>query len=368
MRHPSRLLATLLIGNNLVNIAFILRAASLLPPVWEQQLWGWAALLMEGLLITLVLLFLGEIFPKLYAQKHPERFLPLALPVVTLAYYVFWPLSRLLEMLGNVGGKEVMSRSLALQPQEIRQALDTTGADQPAYPMLRQLLQFQDLEVRQILTPLRDIVAYPDTLSFAEVIRRINEDQYSRVPVYEGTLDNVRGILYVKDLLPHLDKKNFDWTRILRKAHYVPESMKLPDLLEAFREQGVHLALVVDEYGNIVGLVTLEDLLEEIVGDIRDEFDVAAEEKITPTGPDAYAVFGRATIPELVRALDLPEDYFDPHAGEVETVGGLLIELIGRMPEPEEEIPFKDLVFRIERLGPSTVELVTVRRLPNREE
>lgn len=362
MRRPSQLLATLLIGNNLVNIAFILRAAMLLRPLWQGGPWGWLTLVVEGVLITLVLLFFGEIFPKLYAQKHPQRLLPLVAPVVTAAYYLFWPLSRLLEKLGNVGGKQADDRSLVLDPKEIRQALDTTGADQPAYPMLRQLLQFQDLEVRQILTPLRDVVAYPDSLTFQEVIQRINDDQYSRVPVYRDSLDNIRGILYVKDLLPYLDRKSFDWPQVLRKAHYVPESMKLPDLMETFRDKGVHMALVVDEYGNLVGLVTMEDLLEEIVGEIRDEFDVVEEEKITETEPDVYTVYGRTTIPELIRALDLAEDYFDPHAEEVETVGGLLTELVGRMPEPGEEIDYKDLHFRVEQVGPTTVELVTVRR------
>ncbi len=362
MRRPSQLLATLLIGNNLVNIAFILRAAMLLRPLWQGGPWGWLTLVVEGVLITLVLLFFGEIFPKLYAQKHPQQLLPLVAPVVTAAYYLFWPLSRLLEKLGNVGGKQAEDRSLVLDPKEIRQALDTTGADQPAYPMLRQLLQFQDLEVRQILTPLRDVVAYPDSLTFQEVIQRINDDQYSRVPVYRDSLDNIRGILYVKDLLPYLDRKSFDWPQVLRKAHYVPESMKLPDLMETFRDKGVHMALVVDEYGNLVGLVTMEDLLEEIVGEIRDEFDVVEEEKITETEPDVYTVYGRTTIPELIRALDLAEDYFDPHAEEVETVGGLLTELVGRMPEPGEEIDYKDLHFRVEQVGPTTVELVTVRR------
>ncbi len=362
LRRPSQLLATLLIANNLVNIAFILRFALMLPVGEWRTVDGWVVVLVESVLIGLVLLFFGEIFPKIYARRAPHQWMRVAVPVVTVAYYLFWPVSKLLDMLGAVFRRRGRPAELTLRPHEVREALEAARTDESVYPLLRQLLEFQDLEVRQIMTPLREIVAYPDDLAFPDLVRRINEDQYSRVPVYHGSLDNVRGILYIKDLLPYLDRPSFEWTTLLRPVHYVPESMKLPDLLTEFRNKGVHMALVVDEYGHVVGLVTLEDLLEEIVGEIQDEFDTVEAAKISKQDDRTWLVYGGTPIPELARALGVPEEYFDPHAEEVDTVGGLVVELVGRLPAEGERIPYKDLEFTVERTTPTTIELLAVHR------
>ncbi len=368
LERPSQLLATLLIGNNLVNIAFILRFAEWWSMWLRKSLEGWVVVLSESVVIMLLLVFLGEIFPKLHARKSPLAWAAVVVPVVSVAYYLFWPLSRMLDLLGRIFRKEQRHLALELQPREIREALEATEGQAPVSLMLRQLLEFQDLEVRQIMTPLREVVAYSDDLSFEQLVERINEDQYSRVPVYHGTLDNIRGILYIKDLLPYLDRPSFEWTRLLRPVHYVPESMKLPDLLAEFRNKGVHMAIVVDEYGHVVGLVTLEDLLEEIVGEIQDEFDIVEAAKISQQDEYTWMVYGRATIPELARALDVPEEYFDPHAEEIDTVGGLVMELLGKMPQSGDRVQFRDLEFIVEQATPITVELLSVKRDPSGKE
>jgi putative hemolysin len=367
---PQLLLATILIFSNLVNITFITIAAYL-----AQEYMGLdtgqpldLALLAFG--VALLIVFFGELVPKVWASQNSLRFLRVTAPLIDLATVVFRPLS--IPDAGHhetLSKKRVQRKGYTITAEELSHALEmTTGEDTSVEQkeILRGIVNFSSIAARQIMRSRMDITAFERDLDFHELMDKINKSGYSRVPVYRDSIDRIEGILYIKDLLPHLDKDEyFAWQELLRPPYFIPESKKIDDLLHDFQEKRVHMAVVVNEYGETEGLVTFEDIIEEIVGEINDEFD---DEELNYSKLDAntYVFEGKTLLNDFAKALDIDLDLFDRVRGESESLGGLLLELFGRLPKSNEETKYDAFTFRV--LSVDTKRIKKVRVTVQREE
>ncbi len=367
---PQLLLATILIFSNLVNITFITISAYL-----AQQYVGLDTSTLLGLvLLTLgvafLIVFFGELVPKVWASQNSLRFLRVTAPVIDLATVVFRPVS--IPMLGitNVIEKRVQRKGYTITAEELSHALEITtgqGTSVEQKEILRGIVQFSSIAARQIMRSRMDITAFENDLDFHELMDKVNKSGYSRVPVYRDSIDRIEGILYIKDLLPHLDRgDDFVWQELLRPPYFIPESKKIDDLLHDFQEKRVHMAVVVNEYGETEGLVTFEDIIEEIVGEINDEFD---DEELNYAKLDAntYVFEGKTLLNDFAKALDLDLDLFEKVRGESESLGGLLLELFGRLPKSNEEIKYDAYTFRVLSVDTKRIKKVRVTVQPEEE-
>jgi gliding motility-associated protein GldE len=317
-------LAAILILNNTVNICIVLLSALIINRTirFESSVWEFV---FTSVIVTFILLLFGEIIPKVFATYNNRRFGRICAPVISVAKTVLRPASWLLVSLGSrIKGKSRENLSL----EELSDALDVTQAtsDEEKH-ILEGIVSFAGREVGQIMRPRMDVTALDTEDDFGEVKRVIVESGFSRIPVYSGSIDHIEGILYIKDVVPHIASGNdFAWQKLVRKAHFVPEHKKIDDLLEEFQAGKVHVAIVVDEYGATRGLVSLEDILEEIVGEISDESDSIGVQ-YTRTGEGEYIFDGKTHLGDLVRVLGLEEDYFDDLRGDAETLAGLMLEV-----------------------------------------
>lgn len=365
---PKRLLATILVANNFINIAIVLLISSLGEFLFggiEGVLLGVVSwrFIAEVLLATFLILLFGEILPKIYASRnkvefsnfmaYPLQFLskllsPLNVPMRGITLYLQ---DKLAKQKSNISVDQ-LSHALELTSSE-----DTTKEEQK---ILRGIVTFGNTDTRQVMRPRIDIFAISEEMKFAEVIESIIDHGYSRIPVFKEHMDQVTGVLYVKDLLPHLDRKSFDWISLKREAYFVPENKKLDDLLKEFQDMKNHLAIVVDEYGGTSGLVTLEDIIEEIVGDISDEFD---DEDLIYSKLDEknYVFEGKTSLKDFYRVLRLedPEE-FEANKGESETVAGFVLEIAGGFPKKGERIRFREYTFIIEALDNRRIKQIKI--------
>ena len=334
-----RTLATILITNNLVNVTIIMLCNYFFAHVVDFGTAYWLQFVMITVLLTFVLLLFGEIMPKVYAAQHVLAFCRFSAPGITSLRKVFYPLSSILLRSGLLAEKVVQKENHVLSVDDLEQALELTDEND-----LKEEKNMLEGIVRQ------DVVDLDFRTSYQDVLKCIIENNYSRIPVYQGSIDNIRGILYIKDLIPHLSKPaNFRWQSLIRPPYFVPETKKIDDLLRDFQENKVHIAIVVDEFGGTSGIITLEDILEEIVGEINDEYD-EEEKTYTRINANTYVFEGKTLLSDFFKILDIDDETFEEVEGDADSLAGLLLEIKGDFPVLHEKIDFKNFTFEVVEL------------------
>lgn len=369
LEKPRKLLATILITNNFINILIVLLFASLTETLfgnfsYQLNLYLFIIpirFLLEILLVTFLILLFGEVLPKVYASRNALRFSQTMSKFIHGINILFTPFSLPLINLTKWVEKKLGNKSTNFSVETLSQALELTSqgaTSKNEQKILEGIVNFGNTETVQIMKPRIDIFAISDEESYEAVLEKILKNGYSRNPVYKENIDNIIGVLYAKDLLAHLNKTSFKWQNLVRESFFVPENKKLDDLLGDFREKKNHLAIVVDEYGGTSGLVTLEDVIEEIVGDINDEFD---DEDLLYAKIDSnnYMFEGKTSIKDFCRILDdEDEEVFEKEKGESETLAGFILEISGKFPKKGEKIQFKNYTFTIESLDKKRIKQV----------
>ena len=364
LKRPKRLLATILVANNFINIAIVLVFSVLSSFFFSGIENPILVLMIEIGLITTIILIFGEILPKVYANRNALEFAKrMAFLISALdQYFLFWityPMSKTTSFLEKRLGDQKNQFSV----DKLSQALELTGDDETTSDeqrILEGIVNFGNTDTREVMCPRMDMFALSDELSLEEIIPIILEEGYSRIPVYHEKKDNIKGILYTKDLLPNLGNPDFVWQGVLKPPIYVPENKKLDDLLKEFQQKKIHLAIVVDEYGGTSGLITLEDIMEEIVGDISDEFD---EHDLSYSRIDDYTYIFEAKISlkDFFKAIHIEDtEIFENVKGDSETLAGLLLELAKKFPRKGQKIRFQDYTFTVEELEQMRIKQVKV--------
>ena len=376
LQNPSKLLATILITNNFINILLVLIFASLGEVFLKDQNLSLTILgfivpsslvkfSIEVLLVTFFILLFGEVLPKVYASRRALKFCNLMSRPLQFLTFFLTPLSFPLINLTNVIEKKLGSKNSNFSVEILSKALELTSegsTTKEEKKILEGIVSFGNTETVQIMKPRIDIFALSHDETYDDVLTKILKHGYSRNPVYKNSIDNIIGVLYAKDLLGFLDNKDFNWQELLREPFFVPENKKLDDLLVEFRERKNHLAIVVDEYGGTSGIVTLEDVIEEIVGEINDEFDT---DDLSYSKIDAnnYIFDGKITIKDFCKVLEEPnEEKFEEYKGESETIAGFILEISGKFPKIGEKINFDRYVFTIEALDRKRIKQLKVTR------
>lgn len=366
---PQRLLATILIANNLVNVTIVVLCNFALGPVFEGMSPALSFVLQTVILTFLILLF-GEILPKLYANNRPQRWARFAAPGLSTAYRVLAPLSRVLVKSGSFVNRVVTKQVNDISTDELSRALEITqGASGDDKEMLEGILKFGDTTASEIMTPRVSITWLDTAMSFDDVMKVVLESGYSRMPVYDGSQDNIKGILYSRDLLPYIGRAlpgGFSWQQLLRQAYFVPESRMIDDLLEDFRRLKIHMAVVVDEFGGTQGIVTLEDVLEEIVGDINDEYD-EPEQSFKRLRDDTYIFEGRVPLTDFFRITGLEADDYAAVAEDVETLAGMLLAIKGDFPSNKEPLVYGRCRFLVLDIVDHRIAEVRVKVMPEEQ-
>ena len=368
LKRPKKLLATILIANNTINIGVVLLFSTIGDVLFahiDQRWLGFisARFLLEVVLATFLILMFGEILPKVYANRNKIAFSHLMCYPLKMLDILFSPLSLPMRsatiFLHTKLGKEKSSLSVdhLSQALELTSDGDTTKEEQK---ILKGIVSFGNTDTKQVMRPRIDIFALNEEMKFPEVLAEIKTHGYSRIPVFSEHMDNVLGVLYVKDLLPHIDRKTFNWMSLIREPYFVPENKKLDDLLLEFQDMKNHLAVVVDEYGGTSGIVTLEDIIEEIVGDISDEFD--DEDLVFSKLDDHNYVFdGKTALKDFYRVVKIDqEEAFEAQKGESETIAGFVLEIAGSFPKRGEKVRFNDYLFVVESLDKKRLKQIKI--------
>ena len=368
-----RTLATILIANNFVNVTIIMLLNYVIAGVIS---FGERALLLQFLFTTVILTFLlllfGEIMPKVYARQDPLKFCRRYVGGVMFARKLFWPIENILLKSGMMAEKIIQKENHVLSVDDLEQALELTDKNdiKDEQNMLKGIIRFGDETAKEVMTSRQNIVDLDIRSNYADVLKCIEDNNYSRIPVYQDNTDNIRGILYIKDLLPHLTKSsNFRWQSLIRPPYFVPETKKIDDLLREFQENRVHIAIVVDEFGGTSGIVTLEDILEEIVGEINDEYD--EEEKFySKLNYNTFIFEGKTLLTDLCRILNVDDEEFEEVEGDADTLAGLLLEIKGDFPSIHEKIDYKNYTFEVMNVEERRISKikVTVHPVRNQEE
>ncbi len=366
---PQRLLATILIANNLVNVTIVVLCNFALGPVFAGMPPVLSFILQTVILTFLILLF-GEILPKLYANSNPQRWARFACPGISAAYRMLTPLSGVLVKSGSFVNRVVTKQAHDISTDELSRALEITqGATGDDKEMLEGILRFGDTSASEIMTPRVAITWLDTTMSFDRVMDVVLTTGYSRMPVYDGSQDDIKGILYSRDLLPYIGHslpEGFSWLTLLRQAYFVPESRQIDDLLEDFRRLKIHMAVVVDEYGGTQGIVTLEDVLEEIVGDIDDEYD-EPEQAFKRLRDDTYVFEGRIPLTDFFRITGLEAEDYAPVAEDVETLAGMLLAIKGDFPSNKEPLVYGRCRFLVLDIADHRITEVRVKVMPDEQ-
>ena len=363
LHKPQKLLATILVANNFINIGVVILFAYLGEEVFASITNLTVKFIVEVVIVTFLILLFGEILPKVYASRNNIAFSKfMAYPLKTLDV-IFTPVSGPMQAFTKSINKRLGRQKSNLSVDQLSQALELTSEEDTTkeeHKILQGIVSFGNTDTKQVMRPRIDIFALDSNMKYSEIMPEIIKNGYSRIPVYEDNVDTVIGVLYVKDLLPYLDRKQFDWTTLLREPFFVPENKKLDDLMQEFQEKKVHLAVVVDEYGGTSGIVSLEDVIEEIVGDISDEFD--DDDLIYSKLDDNNYVFeGKTTLKDFYRVIKLDEEaIFEDEKGEAETIAGFVLEISGSFPKLDSKINFKNYVFTIESLDKKRIKQIKV--------
>lgn len=351
------LLATILVLNNLINICIVILSSNLIDTLFTFHRFEF---LFKTVVVTFLLLLFGEILPKVFAQTVPIKFALTVARPISVIQWILYPFSYILLRTGSRLSEKAAHHS-ELSIDELADAVDMTKDATPEeHEILSGIVNFVNTEVEEIMRPRVDLTAVALTAPFTQVMKTVVESGFSRIPVYDEDLDNIRGVLFVKDLLPYINRGDeFGWQQLIRKPYFVPEHKKINDLLEEFQSNKVHMAIVVDEYGSTLGLVSLEDIIEEIVGEISDESD-ADEKYYTRLDKNTYLFEGKTHIGDFERILSLEEDLFSDVKGEAETLAGLLLELKRNFPKKGDQFTSHQIRFEVYTLEGHRIDKIKV--------
>lgn len=361
LEKPERLLASILISNNFINVGIVIIASFVTGTVFNFAHSPVLGFVIQVVIITFLLLLFGEIVPKVYANRFASRFaLWMAIPLMILDK-AFQPLIFILIKSTTLVNRRLAKKGQIISMDDLSEALVlATDVVQDEKDMLEGIVRFSNLEVAEIMKPRTDVVAVNIQTDLKTLTRVVIESGFSRIPVYEETSDNLKGILYVKDLLPHINQKvEIDWTQLIREPFFVPETKKINDLLKEFQEKKIHMAIVVDEYGGTEGIVTMEDILEEVVGEITDESD-EAEEFYRQIDAHTWIFDGKTLLNDFYKVTELDDDLFDDVKGDSETLAGLLLELRGGFPRMNDMIPLKGIEFTVQGMDQRRIKEIKV--------
>ena len=362
LQRPKKLLATILVANNFSHIGVVIVFSFVGNDIFSAIESTVLKFVVEVILITFLILLFGEVLPKIYASRNNIQFSkfvanplsildkllsPISFPMRAISVYLHEKLGR---QKSNISVDQ-LSQALGLTSTE-----DTTSEEQK---ILEGIVSFGNTDTKQVMSPRIDIFALEMEETFAEIYEKIVDKGYSRIPVYRESIDHIEGVLFVKDLIPHINKKEFDWIKLIREPFFVPENKKLDDLLKEFQSKKSHLAIVVDEYGGTSGLVSLEDIIEEIVGDISDEFD---DENLNYSQIDDknFLFEGKINLKDFYRIVDVDEEIFEISKGEAETLAGFILEILGNFPKKGQKIHFKNVHFTIEAVDKKRIKQLKV--------
>jgi len=362
LEKPKKLLATILIVNNFINIAIVIVFSfiknSLFGSIQSEAI-KW---IVEVGVVTFLILLFGEVLPKIYANRNNVKFAKLIAKPLAFFNILLTPLNMPMRAITIYLEQKLGKQKSNLSVNQLSQALELTSSEETSdeeQKILEGIVSFGNTDASQVMSPRIDVFALEDDETFEEIMPKIVSRGFSRIPVYHDNIDQIEGVLYVKDLIPHIDTINFDWKSLLREPFFVPENKKLDDLLKDFQNKKSHLAVVVDEYGGTSGVVTLEDIIEEIVGDISDEFD---DENINYSQIDDrnFLFEGKINLKDFYRIVDVDDEVFEANKGEAETLAGFILEIIGSFPKKGQRIAFQNVVFTIEAVDKKRVKQIKV--------
>jgi putative hemolysin len=353
INQPQKLLATLLISINLLNISIVIIATYVTVNLFDLTNHYLISFFVEFIIITSLILLCGEMLPKIYANKNPFKVANIMSGSLLFLMKLFHPLSMIMVNSTRLIEKRIANNKHDLSFADLSKAIEITSNEHTQIhekKILKRIVKFGDIEVSGVMKPRIDIIAVDYNTGFSELIEIIKVAGFSRLPVYKESFDNINGILYIKDLLQYLDKnESVIWQDLIRPSIFVPENKKINDLLNEFREKKIHMAVVVDEYGGTSGIVTLEDILEEIVGEINDEYDEETENVAYQKIDDSNYVFeGKTSLNDLIKIINVSDSFFDEIKGESESLAGLILEITGKIPFKKEIVTYKNLTFKIE--------------------
>ena len=364
LKEPKKLLATILIANNFINVSIVMASNFVFNNLFiEGSISNTMNFILQVIVITFLILLFGEVIPKVYANNHNLKFSKFMAIPLQLLKKLFFPVSQILVNSTNLIDKRMERRKESIQANELEHALNLTVDsvdNEDEKKILEGIVKFGNTDVKQIMTPRTDVISFEISTPFNELISELKEIKYSRIPVFEDSFDKIKGILYAKDLLGKMnEKKNFKWPNLLREPKFVPENKKLDDLLKEFQEEKTHIAIVVDEYGGSSGIVSLEDVLEEIVGDITDEFD---EEDINYKKLDElnYIFDGKTSLIDVYKLLDIDGEIFEKEKGESDTIAGFCIEQAGKIMLKNEKISFDKYTITVEAADKRRIKKVKI--------
>lgn len=363
LRNPKKLLATILILNNLINISIVMLTTYSVLNWFKDQYAEETILGILTVVMTFLILFIGEIVPKVYANQNNWAFASKTSSLLNISFKLFSPLSWLLINVSNVIEQRIEKKGYNVSVEELNQALDM-AADRETTDeekgILKGIVNFGTLSVKQIMRSRMDITAVDLETDFHELMNQINKTGYSRIPVFNETIDKIEGILYIKDLLPHLSKEDdFKWQTLLRPGFFVPEAKKIDTLFKDFQEKRIHIAIVVDEYGGTSGLITMEDVIEEIVGEINDEYD-DTDAEYKKIDRSTFVFEGKTSIMDFCKVTDVDHKLFDEVKGESESIGGLLLEINSMLPHAGEKIVFQNFTFIVASVNDKRIKKVRI--------
>lgn len=366
MGHPEKLLATILISNNFINVAIILLSSALIDPLLEGFV-DWKKVLIEIAGITSLLVLFGEIAPKLYANTNGLTLARLmAKPLEFLGRVFHYPGKALVNSTSLIEQKLSTNKKMSVSLQDLDHVIDLTvkkdtGAMKEVN-ILKSIIKFGNISVTQIMKSRLDIIGVDFSIDYKSLLKIIDDSGHSRMPVYQESIDHVTGVIYSKDLLEHLDEDmNFEWQELIRDPYFVPETKKIDKLLKEFQSERVHMAIVVDEYGGTEGLVTLEDILEEIIGEIQDEFDDQEEIDFTKIDPNTYEFDGKTMLNDVCRVMVIDSNSFEEKRGDAESIAGFILELTGKMPTEGLVYSSPPFTFQVKEVDERRIKTIQVK-------
>ena len=364
LKTPEALLATILILNNLINVAIITISAFFTWTVFGKANSAELVFVYLTLIVTVIIVFFGEIIPKVYANKNKFVFIKSSYRLIKISKVLFSPLVMLLIKTGSFLKKQIKKESYDVSIKSINKALELTTDKNTSLEeknILSGIVNFGSYKVKEVMKARVDILGFEEKNNLSQLRKKIIKCGYSRIPVYKKTLDKIIGVLYVKDLFPHLEKgDDYNWIKLLRPPFYVSENKNIDELFKDFQEKRVHLALVVDEYGGVSGLISMEDVIEEIVGDIKDEFDSDKEIIYKKLDDKTYVFDGKTSLNDFCKITSSKKNVFDSIKGEPESIGGVLLEIKSKLPNSGEKIRFNNFVFTITSVDNKRIKRVRV--------
>jgi gliding motility-associated protein GldE len=365
LNQPKELLATILLANNFVNIGIVIISTFITNQLFNFTESPVLSFFVQVILVTFVILLFGEIMPKVYSSHFAYKFANFIIYPMIFVKKIFSPLSAILVSSSGLIDKKFAQKKVNISIDDISQALELTKSHElkDEEKILKGIVKFGNINVNEVMKPRVDVVGIDLNYSFGKVLSIIIESGYSRIPVYQSTIDNVKGILYIKDLLPHFHKgETFRWQSLIRPPYFVPETKKINDLLEDFQRRKMHMAVVIDEFGGSSGIITLEDIIEEIVGEITDEFD-SEDKQYIKTEKDLYIFEAKILLNDFSKIFELPDDYFDSVKRDADTLAGLLLELKGEIPTKNETLSFGKFEFKIKSADNRRIKQIFVKEI-----